>query len=409
MKKKFSNSSKCIKFLIMILVLSLALVGCQDNDNTPTGEANTDNQIEDVAIEDTDDEIIDEDTGLVYESSMDLKYAESFSVDYYKGGYKTITDWTGRKTLLVPEGKEIPEVKDGVDIIQLPLETIGAFSTTIATELRPLDLMDKLSLVTTDIDKWHIPEIKEMMEEGKITYVGKNSAPDYELIQAANPDLILISSGTSHGGNETIEKFDELGVKWIGHGNQRETDPRGRLEWIKLSGALFDKEKEAEDFFNAQLKKIEEVEGKLASTESEVKTFATTFLSGDVYYVRNKGDYEVKMFELAGGEYIFRDLNPDMDGNTKMNAEELYKGIADVDIFFYNNINGPSIQSISDLIDNADYLGDVKAVKEGNVWGFKSHYYQSGDNVADMINDLYTILTTPQGEITETEYYFLMD
>lgn len=407
MNKKSGSASSFIRFMIVILVLSLALVGCKGNDD---GEkVNSDGPVEDVVKEDLDDEKIDEDTGLVYESTMELKYAESFTIDYYKDGYKTITDWTGRKTLLVPEGKEVPEVKEGVDIIQLPLKTVGAFSTTIATELRPLDLMDKLSLVTTDKDRWHIPEIKEMMEEGKITYVGKNSAPDYELIQAANPDLILISSGTSHGGNETIEKFNELGVKWIGHGNQRETDPRGRLEWVKLSGALFDKEKEAEDFFNSQLEKIEEIEGKLENTKGGAKTFATTFLSGDVYYVRNKGDYEVKMLELAGGEYIFSDLNPDMDGNTKMNAEELYKGIVDADIFFYNNLNGPSIQSISDLIDNAEYFGEIKAVKEKNVWGYKAHYYQSGDQLADIINDLYTILNTPSGEITETEYFFLMD
>lgn len=407
MNKKMSNLSK---LMILVLVMSLVLTGCKSKENNVEVKSleNADNKVEDIVNEEKNDEIIDEDTGLVYERSMELKYAKSFSVDYYKDGYKKLTDWTGRKTLLVPEGKEVPEVKGEINVIQLPIKSVGAFSTLIATEFRPLDVIDKISLVTTAQDKWYISEIKQMMEEGKTTYVGKNSAPDYEIIESVKPDIILITTGTSRGGDETVAKLNEIGVKWISHGSHRETDPRGRLEWVKLSGALFDKEKEAEDFFESELAKIEEIEKKVSNMEKEKKKFATTFLSKDIYYVRNKGDYEVKMFELAGGEYIFSDLNPNEDGNTKMNAEELYKGIENAEILFYNNVNGPSIQSIADLVANAEYLGDIKAVKEGNVWGYKPHYYQSADHVADIINDLYTILTTPAGEITETEYYFLM-
>ena len=408
MKKKNINKGILTKLIIIMLLLSLTLVGCKGNENDNGKEINNDSEVENV-VTDTHEEIIDEDTQLVHESSLELKYAKSFSVDYYKGGYKTITDWTGRKTLLVPEGKEVPQVKENVNVVKLPIKSLGAFSSTIVTELRPLNLMDKVSLVTSAQDKWFIPEISQMMEEGKIKFVGKNSAPDYELIQSVDPDLILITSGTSHGGNDTIAKFDELGVKWLANGSQRETDPRGRLEWVKLSGVLFDKEKEAEDYFDAELEKIEEIENKAKNIPTERKTVATTFLSGDLFYVRNKGDYLVKMFEIAGGEYIFKDLNPDMDGNTKMTAEELYKGIENAEIFFYDNLNGPTIQSIADLKASAEYLGDIKAVKEGNVWGFKPHYYQSGDHAADIISDLYTILTTPNGEITETEYFFLMN
>ncbi|HSH37012.1 ABC transporter substrate-binding protein [Schnuerera sp.] len=390
------------KVMLVVLAFTLVLTGCNLEQKD---EEILESQQELEQME----EKIDADTGLVYEGSMELKYAKSFSVNYYKGGYKTIVDWNGRKTLLVPEGKEVPEVKSDIDVIQLPIKSIGAFTSVVAAELRPLELIDKMTLVTTERDRWHIPEVKQMMDEGQITYVGKNSAPDYELIESINPDLILITVKTVHGENDVITKFDEMGVKWISHGSQRETDPRGRLEWIKLIGALLDKEEEAEDFYEAQLKKIAEVEEKVANLEGEKKKFASTFFSKDIYYVRNKGDYEVKMYELSGGEYILSELNPEEDGNTKMNAEELYKGIEDVDILFYNTILGRSVQSIDDLVSNAEYLKDVKAIKEGRVWGYKPHYYQYSDQVADMIVDLYTIFTTPHGEITETDFFFLME
>ena len=43
---------------------------------------------------------------LVYESSMELSYAENFSVDYYEGGYKVLTTMDGTKILTVPEDQE---------------------------------------------------------------------------------------------------------------------------------------------------------------------------------------------------------------------------------------------------------------------------------------------------------------
>lgn len=389
------------KLSLLLLALAFMLTGCKGQEGA---SVNSQEDFEEAVMEN-----IDEDTGLIHIGQMELKYAESFSVDYYQGGYKIITDWNGRRTLLVPEGKEVPQLKADINVIHLPIESVGVFATTAAAELRPLGLLDKISLVTTEVDDWHIPEVKEGMEEGRITYVGRNSSPDYELIQAIKPDLVLITTGTGHGTDEVAAKFDELGIKWISRGSQRESDPRGRLEWVKFVGALFDKEEEAEEFYDAQLKKIEEIEERVANLEGEREKFASFFLSNDIYYVRNKGDYEVKMIELAGGEYILSHLNPDQDGNSKMNAEELYKGIEDVDILFYNNRLGRSIQSIDDLIASAEYFADIKAVRDRRVWGYKPHYFQHADRVADMIEDLYTIFTTPHGEITETEYFFLMD
>ncbi|MBE5865056.1 MAG: hypothetical protein E7292_02425 [Lachnospiraceae bacterium] len=49
---------------------------------------------------------------LVYVSSMELQYAENFSIDYYEGGYTMLTVKDGTKLLVVPEGEEVPE---GVD------------------------------------------------------------------------------------------------------------------------------------------------------------------------------------------------------------------------------------------------------------------------------------------------------
>ena len=48
--------------------------------------------------------------GLKYDHSLELQYADQFSVDYYEDGYALITIAGDGQFLLVPEGKEAPDV-----------------------------------------------------------------------------------------------------------------------------------------------------------------------------------------------------------------------------------------------------------------------------------------------------------
>ena len=63
---------------------------------------------------------------LVYESSMELQYAENFSLDFYKGGYTMLTTaMDGQRFLVVPEGKEIPEnMEDAIVVLQRPMKDL---------------------------------------------------------------------------------------------------------------------------------------------------------------------------------------------------------------------------------------------------------------------------------------------
>ena len=86
--------------------------------------------------------------------------------------------------------------------------------------------------MTTDKDKWHIEQVAQQIEDGTTTYVGKNSAPDYELISAAAPQIILISANTMHGSDEVLAKLDELGIPYIADSQHLENHP-----WAAWSGS----------------------------------------------------------------------------------------------------------------------------------------------------------------------------
>ena len=63
--------------------------------------------------------------GLTYDHSMELSYAEEFSVDYYNDGYALITIDQEGQFLVVPEGKKAPKgLEKDITVIQQPLNNI---------------------------------------------------------------------------------------------------------------------------------------------------------------------------------------------------------------------------------------------------------------------------------------------
>ena len=394
MQKRFINLGK---ILILILVLSLALVGCK-GEKEPQGSTEI--------VGNNDEGQVTEGKGLVKTGELDLKYASSFSVEYYEGGYKMLTDIYDMKTLLIPEGKEVPEVAEDVNILHLPVDSFGVFSTVNMTMLRALDSIDKATIVTTPLNGWYVDDVIEKMENEEISFVGDNNSPDYELIQAANPDLILLTGSQSENTLKMIDMLDTLDIDWIGMTIHMENDPRGRLEWVKFMGALLDKEAEVEAFFEKELARITEIENNTEeSTEAKPKV-AYVRITDDGYTVKNKGDYSVKMLEIAGGNYIFSDLNPDKDGTLKISAEEFYKVAENVDILIYENM-GAFVGNMEQLMEKGEHLDGIKAIREGRVWVTKQNYWQSADKTGEMIEELRDIFLTPHGELEETQHYLL--
>ena len=178
------------------------------------------------------------------------------------------------------------------------------------------------------------------------------------------------------------------------------------MEWVKLVGALLDMEEEADAYFNDAVAKVEAVAASVAG-ETAHPTIMQTYVFKGTVYVRNGGDYVNKMLELAGGTYPFADLEPGQGGNTKMTVEEFYKQAVDTEILIYDNTSDTSVSTVADILANGDYLADMKAIRDGNVWGIEKNYWQSADDVATMIEDIATIIYHPE-DAGSLHYFYKM-
>lgn len=344
--------------------------------------------------------------GLIYESSMELAYAENFSVDYYEGGYTLLSTMDGTQLLVVPEGKEIPEgLEEGIQVIQRPIENLYLVASATMDMFCELDALDTIAFSGQKEDGWYIEAAKEAMARGDIVYAGKYSKPDYELIVSQNCSLAIENMMISHSP-EVIEMLENFGISVMIEYSSYESHPLGRVEWIKFFGALEGKEEEAERAFEEQLAILEEVTAR-EKTDKTVAFFYIT--SNGLVQVRRSSDYIPKMIELAGGRYIFDQLGePESKLSTmNMQIEEFYNGARDADYIIYNSSIDNSVTSIQTLLDKCGLLEDFRAVQEGNVWCTTNDMYQQSMSIGYMIQDIHSMLQGREEE--DMKYLFRLE
>lgn len=337
--------------------------------------------------------------GLEVDHSVELLCADQFSIDPCTGGYQIITIGETDQYLVVPEGKEVPSgIPQDITVLQQPLDSIYLVATSAMDMFRELDGIGTVTLSGTDASGWYIEEAKQALEEGRMTYAGKYSAPDYELILDKDCDLAIESTMIYHSP-EVKEQLERLGVPMLVERSSYESHPLGRMEWIKLYGALLGKEDEARDYFNALLERLAPV----LEQENTGKTVAFFFITANGgVNVRCSGDYIAKAIGLAGGVYVFPSLTAEGSVQTTMNIqmEEFYQGAREADILIYNSAIDGELETLDQLLEKSPVLKDFKAVQEGDVWCTGKNLFQESLGLGELMLDLHAVMTEEDPELT---------
>jgi len=338
--------------------------------------------------------------------SMELKYADQFSVDYCKNGCSIVTV-SDDKYLIVPENVSVPDNTNDMKVIKQPVKNIYVAATSAMDLFDGIGKLDDVKMISTAAQGWSLPNIYEAVDSGEIEYIGKYSSPDYEALISENCGLAVESTMIYHTP-EVKEQIESFNIPVIVERSSYETHPLGRMEWIKLYGLLTGDYESAEKVFNEKTEAFDTLSEE-DIPESEKKTAAFFYITSNGYYsIRKPGDYVSKMIELAGGRYIFTadDLNVDDNALSTMNiqAESFYDIAHDADILIYNSTIDGEIDTIDQLLGKSDILADFKAVKNGDVWCTGQNMFQKTTGAADMIFDLNKVLTSKD---TQTNLTFL--
>ena len=334
---------------------------------------------------------------LTVESSYPLQYAKQFTVDECTGGYELITI-ADSQYLMVPQGAAVPEdLPQGTTVLQQPIENIYLVSTSAMDPIISLGALDSIALSGTKADGWYLPEAKAAMQAGQIAYAGKYSAPDYETILASGCGLAIENTMIYHTP-EVKEQLEKFGIPVLVERSSYESHPLGRLEWIRLYGVLFDKEEEADSFYEAELEKLEPIMKK-ESCNVTVAFFSVT--ANGTISVRKSNDYVAQMIALSGGTYVPEQLAGEEENalsTMNIQMEDFYADAKNADILIYNSTIEGEISTLEELKQKNALFADFQAVQDGNVYCTTNNFFQKSTAIGDFMEDLNKIIRNTDTE-----------
>lgn len=373
--------------IISLLILIFLVSGCNDNRIKKS---------ESTSLHSFDFSAID------FSVPTEVSYAEHFSIEKSKGC--ALLKINGEKPVLVLE-KDFPlpcGVPSDYTVLRKPLDKVYLVSSSVMDFFIKLNILDFIRFSGIKKENCYLQEALEAMENGKLIYAGKYSAPDYELLYSERTSLSIQNTMIYHKP-EVKEKLEQLNIPVIVEKSSYEKNPLGKLEWIKLYGFLFDKENEAADFFNS---KIEEYNA-IKNMSGKEKTAAVFFItSSNTVNIRKPGDYIVKSIEMAGGKY-FLDASVLEEDNAfssmTMEAESFYAKAKDSDILIYNSTIDGMIDDEKVLLHKYPLIKDFKGYRNHRVYCTDRKFFQETTGIVDFMQDLKKVFNDE-----ETELHYLV-
>ena len=321
-------------------------------------------------------------------------------------------------------------------VLQQPLTTTYVAASAVMASLCDLGAVSQIRFSGLREEGWYVDEARTAMKKGSMLFAGKYSEPDYETLLREGCDLALEST-MIYRSPEVIEKLSALGIPVYIDYSSYEPHVLGRLEWIRVYGALFGHEEKAQQWYASERDRIRAIQkdaetssgeasqsGK-STEKSETKTSrnskneassigsssgsAGTDTTADLrptvvyFYVNSSGqiqvrqphDYIPELLELAGARYLAPDMSS-LGGSRKSNVtvslEDFYSSCRDADYLIYSATLDRPLSSIQELLGKNALFADFKAVKEGHVYTTDKDFYQLSDRMADFAEDVHRML-----------------
>ncbi len=298
-----------------------------------------------------------------FENSLNLKYAEGFSIDY-KDDLKIITlkdAWKGQKTTYtyVLYQYEEPKGFENAIKIKIPIESIACMSLTHIAFLEALEL-EKSIVAISGREYSNSIKIKELINENKISEIGNEQAINYEVLISKSPNIIM-TYGINQTSNNYVNKLEKVGLKTVLNSEYMEVHPLGKAEWIKFVAAFYNKEKKADSIFNTIEKEYLSLVELTKAIDSKPTVFTGMPWNGD-WYIAGAKSFQVQLFKDAGANYLW--LDNDEKSSLVMSKEIVYDEANNADFWLNQN----SYNSIVSIIDFDERLANFKTIKNNKLY-----------------------------------------
>ena len=370
-----------------------------DSEAVSGEEKNIDEAINKLTLnnENEKEEINEWITNHTLTDKLELGYAKRFEVLFYDSKYCMLIINGTDYYMLNGSGYSIPDdIKDKVTVIDVPLSNIDLVSQSTVDYFDCLDALDSVSFTSINANNSQNENITKLLNDNKIKYAGKYSAPDFEMLINNKCSLVIENTMITHTP-DVISRLINVNIPVMIDYSSHEPNLLGRMEWIKLYGLLCNKLDDATEVFN---EKEEILKASFDKVNKKVAYFYVSENGGIV--IRKNNDYIVNMINIAGGDYVFEG-NTEYDGTGQMiiQKEAFFEKVSDCDVLIYNSTINGKVNTKEELISKCEVLKNTKAYKEDRIYCTTGNIYLSVMSLPEIVTELNELFLNK-----ETKEYF---
>ena len=306
-----------------------------------------------------------------------IKYAHGFRIDDH-GAYRevSIVNQTAGKTdtlhyLLVEEGSKPPAGRPGVPVITTPVKTIAVSSSVHIALAQFAGVADRITGVG-NLNYLYSPIVREGIRTGKVKQIGIESGINNELLIAMHPGVFIIMSNPDAAFGQYKTLID-AGIPVLPGADWLETTPLGRAEWVKLIGALVDREDSVARKFDS----VERTYLALAAIGSSAKvkpSVITGMPYKGVWYTPAGESYVAQYLRDAGADYHWSDTKG--TGSIGLNIESVVPIALKADYW----LQPGDAATLKDITDKDTRFGSFHSFATGSVYNDNRRVNDLGAN-----------------------------
>lgn len=350
-------------------------------------------------------------------TSYNNEFAKHFRVAYDSTNNQKVVEiksrWSGESSVeryrLVSDSADIVEssksVTRGETVIKIPPKKIISMSTTYLPYLSLLGEIDKVCAIS---GAKYVSDstIKSRVATGEVVDIGFESSLNIELVLSLQPDLIL-TYGVAGENNRYISNLIATGISVITIDDYIEQHPLGKMEYIKLFGALFGKDEMAENIYSSIRENYYREKEAAKVSRKRPKVLLNAPWKG-VWHLPTNQSYMAHLIKDAGGELLF-DIEEGVRSHNVSIEEVLLRG-DEVDFWLQPN----QYESLEQLQQSEPLFEKFPLITLGRVYNNNkrkggsggSDFWERGVVEPDIIlKDLIEILHS-NGEIKEGLVYY---
>ena len=288
-----------------------------------------------------------------------------------------INPWQGADNVsmtyyLVRRGAKPPSGVDSSMIITVPLTKIVCMSTTHVAMISALDEENSISGMS-GTGFMYSSDLKRRAEAGFIKDVGYEANLNKELILKIMPDITMIY-GVGSESSGYVGKIEELGIKVIYNADYLETDPLGKAEWIKLFGALYCREKEADSIYRSEVQAYSDLKAYIERNVTVKPKVLLGLPFKDTWFVSPGNSFISRLIEDAGGEYLWKDTKSAV--SMPFGLENVYVKAVNAD--FWLNIG--TVRTKNEISSVDQRLNTLECYRNGNLYNNNNRITVEGGN-----------------------------